>query len=246
MILKNKIVVITGAGGGLGRALSTAFVKEGASVIGLGRSKQTLEETKSAINDDLFTYFEADISDYKSLKKVISTIETQFQRIDYLFNNAAVYPKVNFLDEATDDFAEALAINVSGVANCCKAVLPTMISNQFGRIYNLGSWADLAPIESSAVYSASKGAMHALTKAIAADIAHHNVNVQVHEWIPGQLKTQMSDFTGIEPSLSASWAVAIAKSDSDKKNCIFDRDQEWLPPKSLKERLKSKLLLWKK
>jgi len=244
-MLKNKVVVITGAGGGLGRALATAFVKEGAIVIGLGRSTKTLEETKALISSKLFSFYQADISDYESLEKSVATIVGEHQRIDYLFNNAAVYPKVNFLDESAGDFSAALNINVSGVANCCKAILPIMIKNQFGRVYNLGSWADLGPIANSAVYSASKGAMHGLTKAIAADIAHYNVDVQVHEWIPGQLKTQMSDYTGIDPALSASWAVGIAKLDNGKKNCIFDRDQEWLPPKSIKERIKSKLLFWK-
>lgn len=226
--------------------MATAFVEEGAIVVGLGRSIKTLEETQSSINNQLFSFIQVDISDDGKLKKAVDQIVNKHQRIDYLFNNAAVYPKVNFLDETAGAFSEALNINVSGVANCCKAVLPIMIDNEFGRIFNLGSWADLDPMENSAVYSASKGAMHALTKAIAADIAHHDVDVQVHEWIPGQLKTQMSGFTGIEPSLSASWAVAIVQSGNDKKNCIFDRDQEWLPPKSLKERLKSKLLFWKK
>ena len=244
-MLKNKVVVITGAGGGLGRALATAFVKEGAIVIGLGRSTKTLEETKASISSKLFSFYQTDISDYEGLEKSIAMIVGEHQRIDYLFNNAAVYPKVNFLDETAEDFSAALNINVSGVANCCKVILPIMINNQFGRVYNLGSWADLGPIANSAVYSASKGAMHGLTKAIAADIAHYNVDVQVHEWIPGQLKTQMSDYTGIDPALSASWAVGIAKLDNGKKNCIFDRDQEWLPPKSLKERIKSKLLFWK-
>lgn len=244
-MLKDKVVVITGAGSGLGRALSQAFAKEGADVVGLGRSEEKLQETQALIKQEQFSFYIADTSDFESVKAVVDEIAASKGRIDLLFNNAAVYPKVNFLEESADAFADALNINVAGVANCCKAVLPGMIDKGFGRIYNLGSWADLTPIADSAVYSASKGAIHALTKAIATDIAHHNVDVAVHEWIPGHLNTQMSDYTGIDPAVSAAWAVAIAQLPTEKKNTLYDRDQEWLPPKSLKQKIKGKLLFWK-
>ncbi len=244
-MLKDKVVIITGAGSGLGRALSIAFCKEQAQVIGLGRSVETLEETQKIAGKDMFSFYGADTSNFEQLQKTMDSIVSKFGKIDYLFNNAAVYPKINFLDESAGDFAQALNINVAGVANCCKAVLPHMIKNQFGRIYNLGSWADIAPIANSAVYSASKGAIHALTKSIAVDLTDRNVDVQIHEWIPGHLNTQMSDYTGIDPAVSASWGVALTKMDNEKKNCIFECDREWLPPKSLKQKIKGKILFWK-
>lgn len=248
-MLKDKVVVISGAGSGLGRALSLAFCREGAKVIGLGRQAATLQETHAMIVAEIkaasFQFYALDISDIVAVKTTIGDVLVKHGAIDYLYNNAAVYPKVNFLEESADDFAQAIAINIVGMANLCKAVLPSMIQQKTGRIFNLGSWADLSPIADSAAYSASKGAVHALTKAIAVDIAHHDVDVQVHEWIPGHLNTQMSDFTGIDPALSASWGLMLAQRQNDKKNTLFDRDQEWLPPKSLKQRLKDKLLFWR-
>ncbi len=244
-MLKNKVVMVTGAGGGLGSALVKAFLAKGAIVIGVGRNHQALEQVNAEMNSDAFSFYQADIIQYDEVQQVVTKVVDLHGRIDYLFNNAAVYPKVNFLDETADGFLQALNINVGGAVNCSKVILPIMIKNNFGRVFNLGSWAHLGPIENSAVYSASKAAVHSLTKAIAKDIEHLNVNVQVHEWIPGHLKTQMSEFTGIDPALAASWAVMHAEADNDNKNTIYNEADEWLPPKSLKERLKAKLLFWK-
>jgi short-subunit dehydrogenase len=124
----------------------------------------------------------------------------------------------------------------------CKAVLPIMIQQNFGRIYNVGSWAHMGPIEDSAAYSTTKGGVHVLTKAIAKDIARLGRNIQVHEWIPGHMKTQMSGFTGIDPALAAGWGLAIAtRQQASGISCIFENDHEWQPPKSLARRLKDKL-----
>jgi NADP-dependent 3-hydroxy acid dehydrogenase YdfG len=244
-MLKNKVVLITGAGSGLGRALALAFCQEGCRVIGFGRQQKTLEETASSINSKSFSYNVVDVLNYEELSEQVKNVFEKYQAIDFLFNNAAVYPKVNFMDESAKEFSDAMAINIVGVANGCKAVLPIMLKQGDGRIYNLGSWADLSPIADSAAYSASKGAIHGLTKSIAIDIAHLETQVEVHEWIPGHLNTQMSGYTGIDPSVSASWAVAIAQRVNIRKNSLFDRDKEWLPPKSLKQKIKNKLQFWK-
>lgn len=245
-ISEHKVVMITGAGGGLGREMAKAFCARGARVIGLGRSANKLEETKSIIGEGEFEAHCADVSNFAQVENVVAHILDTHGRIDVLFNNAAVYPKVTFLEESAQDFARALLINVAGVANTCKAVLPSMIENDFGRIFNLGSWADRAPIADSAVYSAAKGALHALTKAIAVDIAQHDVDVEIHEWLPGRLNTQMSDFSGMDPAVAAAWAVEIAsKPHASKKNCIYEQNWEWQPPKSLKQKLLSKILFWK-
>lgn len=247
-MLENKIIVITGAGSGLGRELAKAFCAKGASVFGLGRSEDKLNDTAKAVEGGQFQAVVADVSDYAAIKKAFDDIIAKHKSIDILFNNAAVYPKVNFLEESADDWSSALSINVSGVANCCKAVLPGMVEQNFGRIFNLGSWAHLGPIADSAVYSATKGGVHVMTKAIAIDLAnkHPSANVEIHEWIPGHLNTQMSDYTGMEPALAASWAVEIAMRPASKKNSIFEQNWEWQPPKSLLGKIKSKLLFWKK
>ena len=180
-MLDSKVVVITGACGGLGSELVKQFLIEGSVVVALARSKPSLDKMAQQLNN--------------------------------------------------------------------KAALPKMLEKGFGRIYNLGSFADISPIENSSAYSCSKGGLHALNKSIGKDVEAlaRDADIEVHEWIPGHLKTQMSEFTGIEPSISAAWGVQIARGDikAGTKCSIFENDHEWLPPKSLKHRLKDKLLFWR-
>lgn len=245
-MIKDKIVIITGAGSGLGRELAIKFTTAGAKVIGFGRNIDKLKETDELIENSLFEYFSVDVSNFEQVKEACDEIIQKHSRIDILFNNAAIYPKINFLDESAEEWSQAINVNVTGVANCCKAVLPVMIKHNFGKIFNLGSWADLAPISNSAAYSCSKGAIHALTKAIHEDIAHLNLNIEIHEWIPGHLKTQMSEYTGIEASIAAQWGLDIANRDvTPYKSSLFTNDQEWQAPKSLKQKVKSLVLFWK-
>lgn len=246
-MLENKIVLITGAGDGLGRSLSIAFAAEGAKVICLGRNLERLEETCSMSSSGQCTPVVADVSDFDEIEKELSDIVDEIGSIEIVFNNAAIYPRVNFLEESAKEWSEAVAINLGGVANVSKLVLPAMLKSNYGRIYNLGSWADLTPIANSAAYSCTKGGLHALTKAIAVDIAHLDRNVEVHEWIPGHLNTKMSEFTGMDPTIAAGWAVEIAsKPFSSSKNCLYERNFEWKPPRSRLRKLKDSLLFFRK
>ena len=241
-MLENMVVMITGVGSGLGRALAVAFVKEGCQVIGVARRASSLRETEGLVSSKQFSGYLADVSDYAEIKVVVDSAISQHGRIDFLFNNAAVYPKVSFIDESAADWGRAIAVNVNGVANCCKAVLPSMIAMGRGRIFNVGSFADIAPIRNSAAYSASKGAVHALTRAIARDLEDLPADIEVHEWIPGHLKTRMSDFTGVDPAIAAAWAVQLASVPHARtRNGIFENDREWLPPKRFRQRVVDKL-----
>lgn len=244
---EQKVVVITGAGRGLGKELAKAFSDNGYAVAALGRDAQALEASKDyAASSTAFSVHVADVALVEQVRAAFQEIVGLHGRIDILFNNAAVYPKINFLEESAEQWGAAMATNVNGVANCCKVVLPTMIEQNYGRIFNVGSWAHLGPIENSAAYSASKGCVRSLTKAIAADIASLGKDIQVNEWIPGHLNTRMSDFTGIDPAVAAGWGVEIAKvEDISAESRTYENNWLWLPPKSLKQRVLGKLMFWK-
>ncbi len=240
-LLKNKVVMITGVGRGLGRELVLAFAAEGCKVVGVARHADNLKETAALVPESGFLGHIADIANFDQLQTVVDDTVGRHGRIDILYNNAAIYPRVDFTVESAAEWARAIGVNVNGVANACKAVLPGMLKVGYGRIYNVGSFADIAPIVNSAAYSASKGAVRSLTKAIAADLQQHDVDIEVHEWIPGHLNTQMSGFTGIDPAVAAGWAVQLAKQPHARtRNCIFENDREWLPPKGLRQRIRDR------
>lgn len=242
-MLANKVVVITGVGGGLGRALTRAFIDQGSCVVGIGHRQESLDKVVAGFSAERYSSYLADVAQFDAIRDVMEAIVADQGRIDLLFNNAAVYPKQNFLEESAEEWSRTIAVNINGIANCCKAVLPSMVKQGYGRIYNVGSFADIAPIADSAAYSASKGAVRSLTKAIAADIRHLDIDIEVHEWIPGHLRTRMSEFTGIDPSVAAGWAVQLASAPRARtRNCIYENDREWIPPKGLKQRIKEKLL----
>lgn len=236
--LAGRHVVITGAGSGLGRQLALAFCNAGCRVTGFGRTEHALQVTKELCPEGAFRWQVVDVSDRASVENAFRQIEEEGLGVDVLFNNAAVYPKCSFLDSDMNSWAHAISINLVGVAYCCRYALPAMINQRFGRIYNVGTFADGAPIAESSAYAASKGGLHGLTKAIAADVEPLRLDIRIHEWVPGHLSTQMSGFTGIDPQLSAGWAVNIVKRDeASLGSALYVNSEECLPPKRLKERL---------
>lgn len=246
MPINDKIIVITGAGSGLGRALSVGLVQRGAVVIGLGSREPPLQETGALAGSNRFSWHVADVAEVAQVAHAVQKIKEEFGRIDVLINNAAIYPKISFLEQDAESWMRTIAVNLGGVANCCRTILPLMMHQGYGRIINVGSFADLAPIPDSSAYAASKGGVRALTKAISADLGNAYPDVTCVEWVPGHLNTQMSDFTGMDPAVCVEWAVQLVNLPPGQRRArIFEGDHEHLPPKSLKARIKEKLIFWR-
>lgn len=184
-----KTVVISGAGSGIGRALAIGFSRDGQRVIGLGRSEPGLVETGGLAAPGTFDYRLVDIADAAAVEAVFRDIGP----VDVLVNNAAVYPREFFLDQSAADWTAVILTNLCGPAYCCRACLPGMLARNHGRIINVGSLADWWPIPAASAYSASKGGLHALTKALAAEIDPVRYpDVLVNEMLPRATRTSMS------------------------------------------------------
>lgn len=188
-----RTVAITGGGSGIGQAIARGLADGGLTVIVLGRRRAPLEDTATTHPDRIHCRT-LDVADWTACQQVFGQIATEIAPVDALIAASAVYPKGHFLDQDPAAFDASMTINVSGVANSIRAVLPGMLERQFGRIVVLGSQADNNPAPGSLAYSVSKGALHALVKGIAGEISpDHYPDVLINELNPGATRTAMSD-----------------------------------------------------
>jgi NAD(P)-dependent dehydrogenase (short-subunit alcohol dehydrogenase family) len=200
LTVSGRTVVVTGAGSGIGRAIAVGFCSDGASVVGIGRREESLEETRSLCGQGRMHFIVGDVSRQQDVRQLFHDAFQRYGKVDFLINNAAIYPKQGFLESTHEEWSQVLHTNVLGMTLCCREALPGMLERGFGRIINLGSFAWKGPIPGSSAYSASKAAVSSFTKALAAEIDNERYpDVLVNELMPGIIKTAMSE-TGAEPS----------------------------------------------
>jgi len=244
MSLHDGIAVITGAGSGLGRALSLEFTGRGFTVFGIGRRDDALCETESMIVNGSFIPHAADVSDFAAIRVAFDRLDQMQQPVTILINNAAIYERFDFLEREPTAFMRTLEINLGGMINCSHAALQQMTQSGFGRIINVSSFADLAPLPGSGAYSVSKGAARIFTRALVADIRDRFPDIVINDWTPGALATTMGIAEGLQPSVAAVWGVDLTLlHDRSINGIVFDRDREVIPPRSIKQRIKDLLLL---
>jgi len=180
----NKIILITGATSGIGKACAIKFAAAKFDVIITGRRNERLIELKSQLEKEyginvLPLCF--DVQDRQAVNAAFANLSTQWQQIDILFNNAGLaIGKDSFEDADMDDWETMLNSNVHGLLYVSKAVLPFMIARQKGHIVNMGSVAGKEVYEKGNVYCASKFAVDAITKAMRIDLLKNNIKVTGH------------------------------------------------------------------
>jgi NAD(P)-dependent dehydrogenase (short-subunit alcohol dehydrogenase family) len=168
----NRIVLVTGAGSGVGRAAAHALLGDGDTVYLAGRRLAPLEETASSAPGGKAIPVQADVADPASVAALYATIAAGSGRLDLLFNNAGLArPSINFGEITWADWREMMAVNLDGMFLCASAAFRMMRDQtpQGGRIINNGSISAHAPRPGSAPYTASKHAVTGLTKSIALD-----------------------------------------------------------------------------
>ena len=190
---ENRTVLITGASRGIGAATARAFAAEGYSVaINYLKSGDSAEALKAEISErgGYAEIFRADVADAASVNDMIRAVINKFGKIDVLVNNAGIAEQRLFTDITSVAWDRMISVNLTGVFNCIKAVLPGMISRKSGKIVNVSSIWGITGASCEVHYSAAKAAVIGLTKALAKEVGPSNI--QVNCVAPGVIDTEMN------------------------------------------------------
>ena len=237
-VLSKRIAIVTGASRGIGRAIALALADQGATVAVASRTLAEIQKTSAQIRAKgrSALAIEADVSDWQSVQSLVSRTTREFGAIHILVNNAGVQTPIGPLVENDPvEWERTIRINLIGTFLCCKAVLPGMMKQRYGRIINLSGGGATSPRPNFSAYASSKAAVVRLTETLAEEVKPYNI--QVNAIAPGAVNTHMLDEVlavggaageeassqarrqlqtgGVSPTMAAALAVFLASDASD-------------------------------
>ena len=184
--LKDKVILITGATGGIGGAIANQMKAAGATVVITGRNLEKL----SAF-DDSFIKIQSDLSADGAAEKLIADTIEKAGRIDVLINNAGITADTLMMRMSDEQFDNVLNTNLRATFKMCRAAIMPMMKQRFGRIINMASIVGVVGGAGQTNYAASKGGIIAMTKSIAAEVGARGITANAIA--PGFIKTPMTD-----------------------------------------------------
>lgn len=191
--IKDKVVIITGASSGMGEAAAKHLAALGATVVLGARRADKIEQLAKGINatGGKALAVTADVTFLEQVKKLVDTAVEKFGKVDVILNNAGIMPLSPMDRINVEEWNTMIDVNIKGVLNGIAAVLPYMKAQKFGQIINTSSVAGHKVFNGSAVYSATKYAVRALTEGLRMEVKAYNIRTTIV--CPGAVKTELLD-----------------------------------------------------
>ena len=176
--LKNRIAVVTGGAQGFGLAITERFIEAGAKVIIWDIDENAAKEAIDKVNSENLSHQIVDVTNFEIVNKNLEEIEKKHGKIDIFVNNAGIAGMNTTVAEyPLDEWKKVMNLNLNSVFYCCKAVVPFMLKNDYGRIVNIASIAGKEGNPNASAYSTSKAGVIGLTKSLGKELAQKNVAV---------------------------------------------------------------------
>jgi NAD(P)-dependent dehydrogenase (short-subunit alcohol dehydrogenase family) len=209
MKIANKLVLVTGAGSGIGRALTIELIQRGAKVAAVDLRAETLAETKKLAGGQIET-FVLDVSDAAKVAALPALVAKKLGAIDVLVNNAGIIqPFVKINDLTIEQAARVMAVNFTGALMLTKAFLPALLKRPEAHILNVSSMGAYAPVPGQSVYGASKAALKLFTEGLRSELLDTNVGVTIA--FPGAINTNIAQNSGMAIPANADSAASKFK-----------------------------------
>jgi 3-oxoacyl-[acyl-carrier protein] reductase len=190
--IENRVAVVTGGAQGFGLAITERFIESGAKVVIWDIDENEAKKALEKVNSKNLSYQIVDVSDFKKINEKLIEVESMHGKIDIFINNAGVAGMNTTVAEyPIEEWNKVINLNLNAVFYCCKAVVPFMEKNNYGRIVNIASIAGKEGNPNASAYSTSKAGVIGLTKSLGKELAQKNIAVNCVT--PAAAKTRIFD-----------------------------------------------------